>query len=34
MTPYNFCANLMKLDGLFQNLEHLYDFQTISYGSH
>ena len=22
----------MKLDGIFQDLEHLYDFQTISYG--
>ena len=24
----------MKLAGLFQDLEHLYDFQTISYGGH
>ena len=24
----------MKLAGIFQDLEHLYDFQTISYGSH
>ena len=31
---YSFCANLMKLAGLFQDLEHLYDFQTISYGGH
>ena len=23
----------MKLTGIFQDLEHLYDFQTISYGS-
>ena len=27
-------ANLMKLAGIFQDLEHLYDFQTISYGGH
>ena len=32
--PYSFCANLMKLAGIFQDLEHLYDFQTISYGGH
>ena len=31
---YSFCANLMKLAGIFQDLEHLYDFQTISYGGH
>ena len=24
----------MKLAGIFKDLEHLYDFQTISYGSH
>ena len=24
----------MKLAGTFQDLEHLYDFQTISYGGH
>ena len=24
----------MKLAEIFQDLEHLYDFQTISYGSH
>ena len=24
----------MKLVGIFQNLEHLYDFQTIRYGGH
>ena len=24
----------MKLAGIFQNLEHLYDFQTIGYGGH
>ena len=24
----------MKLAGIFQDLEHLYDFQTIGYGSH
>ena len=24
----------MKLAGIFQDLEHPYDFQTISYGSH
>ena len=24
----------MKLAGIFQDLEHLYDFQTISNGSH
>ena len=24
----------MKLPGIFQDLEHLYDFQTISYGGH
>ena len=24
----------MKLAGRFQDLEHLYDFQTISYGGH
>ena len=29
-----FCANLMKLAGIFQDLEHLYDFQTMSYGGH
>ena len=33
-SPYSFCANLMKLAGIFQDLEHLYDFQTISYGDH
>ena len=32
--PYSFCANLMKQAGIFQDLEHLYDFQTISYGGH
>ena len=31
---YSFCANWMKLAGIFQDLEHLYDFQTISYGGH
>ena len=31
---YSFCANLMKLAGIFQDLEHVYDFQTISYGGH
>ena len=30
----SFCANLMKVAGIFQDLEHLYDFQTISYGGH
>ena len=30
----SFSANLMKLAGIFQDLEHLYDFQTISYGGH
>ena len=25
---------LLKLAGIFQDLEHLYDFQTISYGGH
>ena len=24
----------MKLAGIFQDLEHLYDFETISYGDH
>ena len=24
----------MKLAGIFQDLQHLYDFQTIGYGSH
>ena len=24
----------MKLAGIFQDLEHLYDFKTISYGRH
>ena len=24
----------MKLAGIFQDLEHLYDFQTINYGGH
>ena len=24
----------MKLAGIFQDLEHLYDFQTIDYGGH
>ena len=24
----------MKLAGIFQDLEHLYDFQIINYGSH
>ena len=24
----------MKLAGIFQDVEHLYDFQTIDYGSH
>ena len=24
----------MKLAGIFQDLEHLYNFQTISYGGH
>ena len=24
----------MKLDGIFRDLEQLYDFQTIGYGSH
>ena len=24
----------MTLAGIFQDLEHLYDFQTISYGAH
>ena len=24
----------MKLAGIFQDLEHLYDFQTISYAGH
>ena len=27
-----FFTNLTKLAGIFQDLEHLYDFQTISYG--
>ena len=30
----SFSSKLMKLAGIFQDLEHLYDFQTISYGSH
>ena len=29
-----FLQYLMKLAGIFQDLEHLYDFQTISYGGH
>ena len=24
----------MKLAGIFQDLEHLYDFQTVGYGGH
>ena len=32
--PYSFCANLMKLARIFQDLYHLYYFQTISYGGH
>ena len=28
-----FCANLMQL-AIFQEFEHLNDFQTIGYGSH
>ena len=24
----------MKLAGIFQDLEHLYEFQTVSYGGH
>ena len=24
----------LKLAGIFEDLEHLYDFQTISYGGH
>ena len=32
--PYIFCANFMKLAAIFQDLEHLNDFQTISYGGH
>ena len=28
------CENLMKLAAIFQDLEHLYDFQTIGYGVH
>ena len=32
--PYIFCENLMKLAGIFRDLEQLYDFQTIGYGSH
>ena len=30
----SFFANLMKLAGIFQDLEHLYDFQTVGYGGH
>ena len=30
----SFCANLKNLAGIFQDLEHLYDFQTIGYGGH
>ena len=29
-----FVQILMKLAGIFQDLEHLYDFQTISCGGH
>ena len=29
-----FVQILIKLAGIFQNLQHLYEFQTISYGSH
>ena len=29
-----FCANMMILAVIFQDLEHLNDFQTISYGGH
>ena len=32
--PYSFCSNLVKLAGIFQDLEHLYDFLTIIYGGH
>ena len=28
------CANLMTLTGIFQDLQELYDFQTIGYGGH
>ena len=32
---YHFsCANMMKLAGIFQDLEHIYDFQTIGSGGH
>ena len=27
-----FCANVMKVDAIFQDLEHLYNFQTVSHG--
>ena len=29
-----FVENLIKLAGIFQDLEDLYDFQTIGYGGH
>ena len=29
-----FCVYLMKLAAVFQDLEHLNDFQTIRYGGH
>ena len=32
--PHIFCANLMKLAGIFQDLEHLHDFQTTGYSGH
>ena len=31
--PYVFSAHMMKLAGIFQDLD-LYDFQTISYGGY
>ena len=34
MAAIYFCANLMKLARIFQDFEHLYDFQTIGYGGH
>ena len=33
-SSHSFSANLMKLTGIFQDLEHLHDIQSISCGGH
>ena len=30
----SFVPNLMKVAGIFRDLEQLYDFQTVGYGGH